>query len=392
MDRRIFLKSTIVCCAVIQQEYSIAAATNGVSNSCLENHCHEHSSANANYDITYVAAAKGSTGLFSVKHFNLQGEILQSFDLPKRGHSFAINEQGYLLTICRRPGSYFLIVDPSLPNSESRLINAPKNRRYYGHATFNTDGNLAYLTENDLDSGQGVIGVYDVKKQFKRVGEFPSYGIGPHDILFDKQRGCLVVANGGIKTHPNSGRKKLNVSSMRSSLTFISPSDGSLIDTFSLDEESRFNSIRHIAIDAKSNVFISLQNQKINSQQTLLAMYRHDEKRLLTCKIPSEIEPNLNRYLGDICLDKSQRLFATTSPRGNQVLIYRTDGEFMAACQVDDVCGVSKTSKPNEFIVTSGQGEIRLLTLNANKISNTSVSLSAKFGKELSWDNHLFLI
>ena len=382
MNRRHFLKSSAISCSVLQQPFSMQNAS-----ASLVDNCYKNTSA-----ASYISAAKSSAGLFSLQHFDSQGQVLQSFDLPKRGHSFAMNDQGYLLSISRRPGEYFLVIDPSLPNSESRLVKAPSNRRYYGHAAFNTTGNLAYLTENNLDSSQGVIGIYDVKKQFKRIGEFPSYGIGPHAICFDKQRECLVIANGGVKTHPSSGRKKMNISTMQSNLAFINPVDGSLIDIEVLDEECRFNSIRHLDIDANSNVFISLQNQKINSQQTLLAIYRHNDKSLLPCRIPSEFEPNLKRYLGDISLDHSENFFTTTSPKGNLVLLYHADGRFIAAHEIKDVCGVSQTNQANEFIVTTGNGEIYSLHISGNKHASVTINRIASFYGKLGWDNHLLLI
>jgi len=345
MNRRSFLKSSAISCAVLQQPFSMQNAA-----ASLVDHLYKSTSS-----ASFITAAKSSAGLFSLQHFDSRGQVLQSFDLPKRGHSFAMSDQGYLLAISRRPGEYFLVIDPSLPNSESRLIKAPSNRRYYGHAAFNAAGNLAYLTENNLDSSQGVIGIYDVKKQFKRIGEFSSYGIGPHTIC-------------------------------------INPVDGSLIDVEVLDAESRFNSIRHLDIDANSNVFISLQNQKINSQQTLLAIYRHNDKSLLPCRIPSEFEPNLKRYLGDISLDHSENFFATTSPKGNLVLLYHADGRFIAAHEIKDVCGVSQTNQANEFIVTTGNGEIYSLQISGNRQVNVTINRITSFYGKLAWDNHLLLI
>ena len=46
---------------------------------------------------------------------------------------------------------------------------------------------------------------------FARVGEFPTHGVGPHELLLLGDGRTLAVANGGIETHPDFGRAKLNI-------------------------------------------------------------------------------------------------------------------------------------------------------------------------------------
>ena len=340
---------------------------------------------------TYISAAKSSTGQFSIQTLNSTGKVIQSFEIPQRGHSFAVNQSdtNHVLAIGRRPANYFFAINFSTPGSEPQQVKAPKNRRYYGHAAFNTSGSLVYLTENNLETGQGVIGIYDVQQGFQRVGEFSSYGIGPHDIFFDSQYQCLVVANGGIRTHPSSGRKKLNLSTMCSSLTFINAITGEMLKTISLNEKFRFNSIRHVVLDSQSNVYVSLQNQKKGSQQTLLAIYNNQKNALITCDIPQNILPQLNRYIGDITLDCSESIFAATSPRGNTILIYNTQGVFLTSYSLEDVCGVSKTGMTNEFMLTTGKGDILKLRYNPSNSPCISIEKRKYFYPNLAWDNHL---
>ena len=46
---------------------------------------------------------------------------------------------------------------------------------------------------------------------FRRIGEFDNHGIGTHDISVSDDGRMLVIANGGIETHPDFGRTKLNL-------------------------------------------------------------------------------------------------------------------------------------------------------------------------------------
>jgi hypothetical protein len=56
-----------------------------------------------------------------------------------------------------------------------------------------------------------VIGVRDASAGYRHIGELPSHGIGPHDLALLSDERTLVVANGGIRTHPDRRREELNL-------------------------------------------------------------------------------------------------------------------------------------------------------------------------------------
>ena len=64
----------------------------------------------------------------------------------------------------------------------------------------------------------------DIRETVLANGSF-----GPHEIRLLPQGDTLVVANGGIETHPDSGRSKLNLPTMRPNLAYITI-DGALKD------------------------------------------------------------------------------------------------------------------------------------------------------------------
>lgn len=47
------------------------------------------------------------------------------------------------------------------------------------------------------------MGCYDPAQRYRRVGEFPSHGIGPHEMTVLRDGRTLVVANGGYVPHPD---------------------------------------------------------------------------------------------------------------------------------------------------------------------------------------------
>lgn len=80
-----------------------------------------------------------------------------------------------------------------------QTIEAGRDREFYGHGVFSADGALLYCTETDVgDRFRGYIAVRD-GRDFTLLGEFPSFGLAPHDCLLADAGGTLVIANGGSK-------------------------------------------------------------------------------------------------------------------------------------------------------------------------------------------------
>ncbi|WP_430460346.1 DUF1513 domain-containing protein [Thalassolituus sp. LLYu03] len=82
--------------------------------------------------------------------------------------------------------------------NEQRCLHAiaPVNgRRFYGHGACSSDNRYLFSTETSAD-GQGAIGVRD-PQTLDYLGDFPSYGMNPHECrLLDNDR-VLMVTNGG---------------------------------------------------------------------------------------------------------------------------------------------------------------------------------------------------
>src|SRR5690606_30895384 len=108
----------------------------------------------------------------------------------------------------RRPGTFALVIDVVHGRILYRIASA-ESRHFYGHGAFSSDGRLLYATENDFAGERGVIGIYDAADGYRRAGEIPSYGIGPHELRLLADGTTLAVANGGILTRPDLPRVKL---------------------------------------------------------------------------------------------------------------------------------------------------------------------------------------
>ena len=69
----------------------------------------------------------------------------------------------------------------------------------------------------------------------------------------------ICVANGGIETHPDYGREKLNLATMQPNIAFIDRLTGDLLSVRELPAKLHQVSLRHLAPDATGRVWVGAQ-------------------------------------------------------------------------------------------------------------------------------------
>ncbi|AXI48682.1 DUF1513 domain-containing protein [Sulfitobacter sp. SK012] len=327
----------------------------------------------------YLSAAATQDGSYLLCGIAADLTVLFQIPLPDRGHAAAAHpSKPEVVAFARRPGTFAVVIDCTTQTETARLM-APLGRHFYGHGAFSEDGNWLFTTENDYEAGQGCIGVWDVAAGYVRSAEFPSGGIGPHDIKRLPGTDTLVIANGGIDTHPDSGRTKLNIATMRPNLTYVDA--GVVIETAELAPDLQKNSIRHLAVSAKGMVAFGMQWQGDTDVIGLVGTHRMGQSvRIL--QAPQEQVRSMQGYVGSIAFKADDKTVAATSPRGGSVHMFNAEtGGFSHSHHLVDVSGVA----PNEdgFVITSGLGVLQ-------KIGNRTKPLRAQ--QDLLWDNHLIAV
>lgn len=321
-------------------------------------------------DHLYAAAYKDRAGAYGVAILDKDGALLSQNPLPGRGHGFARSpKSGWLAAFARRPGNFALGLRVD-GRAEPALFHAPEGRHFYGHGAFSADGRLLYAAENAFETGDGVIGVYDATAAFARIGEFPSCGIGPHEILMMPDDITLCIANGGIRTHPDYGRQKLNLASMEPSLAFVNAGDGSLVSVHRLPPALNRLSLRHMAVDADRRVWIGGQYEgDLMDEVPLLARFDSDAG-LETVPLPDDLGALLRKYVGSVATSADGRTLAFTSPKAGLLVTLDTrSGNPLAVRTMPGTCGVQ----------AAGDGFV-------------SSSETGRFGDrshQRAWDNHI---
>ncbi len=326
---------------------------------------------------SFLAAARLPDDRFALCGIDAAGMILFHIPIPARGHAAAAHPvRAEAVAFARRPGTFASIINCASGEETARLA-SPKGRHFYGHGAFSSDGETLFTTENDYEAGQGRIGVWDATQGYARIAEFASGGIGPHEVRLLPDSDALVVANGGIDTHPDSGRTKLNLSTMHPNLSYLDFS-GTLLDQVDLPDDLRSNSIRHLDVSHDGQVAIGMQWQRDRSSSPALVGLHNRGDAVDLMKAPLNLHRQAFGYVGSIAFSGNGKQLAVTCPRGGCVQVFdAVTCEFVGGHGSPDASGI--TGFGDGFIVSSGTGILRTIgegdTMSVNH--------------PLEWDNHL---
>lgn len=339
-----------------------------------------------------VGASAETGGRFAARMITGQETDGDVVALPARGHGAALRrgageDPGEVVILARRPGRFAIVVDVAEGRVTQRF-EAPEARHFYGHGVFSRDGRRLFATENDFDGGRGVIGVYDAENGYRRLGELPSHGIGPHELALLSDGRRLVVANGGIRTHPDSGRRKLNLATMAPNLAYVDSSSGALLQRFSLPQDLHLLSIRHLAVSRDDAVCLALQNEGPRNRLVPLVGFQRAGAEIALAETPAAVLRSMRHYCGSAALDETGRYLAVSAPRGGRITFWSPkERRYLAEIPVADGCGLAPAGGPGRFFVSSGQGRLFIYDLTSGR--ETALHGGAP---GLAWDNHLLAL
>lgn len=210
--------------------------------------------------------ARDFVGLLQADWDAAKVRIASALPVPSRAHGLLRMPDGGFVAVATRPGSWMVRCDAQGHAMQwLRMDIEAEGRSLDGHVCASADGQWLYTAETHFDSGRGWVSVRD-PLTLRKVAQWQTYGIGPHQLLLDA-KGALMVANGGLLRA--AGDKKRDLHLMDSSLVRLDARTGERLGQWRL-KDSRLG-IRHMTWSlpqgseaepaAKPLLGIALQNE-----------------------------------------------------------------------------------------------------------------------------------
>ncbi|MBU2958341.1 DUF1513 domain-containing protein [Paracoccus sp. 1_MG-2023] len=323
-----------------------------------------------------LGAAREADGGYALFGLSETGADLFRIPLPGRGHAAAAHPTApEAVAFARSPGNFAIVLSCVTGEVLARL-HAPQGRHFYGHGTFIAGGDILCTSENAYETGQGRIGLWSRREGWRRIGEIPTHGIGPHEIK-RTEGDVLVTANGGYRSDPDQPGVKLDVELMRPNLSYVAP-DGELLEQVELDPELRMNSIRHISFGRDGVVAFGMQWQGDPAEgMPLLGLHRRGQAAVLD-QMPIFEAVAMQGYVGSVAFEAQGRRVAISSPRGGRVQVFDDTGRHLQTIRREDVCGLAPAR--SGFFISDGLGGLV-------QADDQVTPLAKRSGR--AWDHHL---
>lgn len=324
----------------------------------------------------------GAIGLpgdrFGVGAIAPDGKLLWQSPVDTRCHS-GCNRPGtaQVLFFERRPGWSFYVLN-SETGERLHHIKAADGEHFVGHGVFSPDGRFLYATASRYEPGEGIVAVYDSHNAYQRVNTFELNGTGPHQLTLHPDGQTLIVGLGGILTHPDYDRIKLNLGTMKPALVLVDRLSGETLGRFQPSHHQL--STRHVDVSPDGTIYAAYQYQgPAHERPPLVARYRNGHYEEID--LGESVHRELGNYIASIIAHPENDLVAIASPIGGTALIFNSRSEkVVEKASIADCAGVEALAG-GDFLVSSGRGKLVRMGRGqpATEIANM----------QIQWDHHL---
>ncbi len=300
-------------------------------------------------------------------------------ELPLRSHGLCRHpgKPDHVVCFARRPGDRLWEIDLK-HGALTAEVSSDEGHHFFGHGVFGHGGTRLYTTENRYRDSTGLVRVRDAR-DYRVLDEMPSGGIGPHDIRLLSDGRTLVVANGGIETHPDLRRRKLNLATMDPSLAYLDSTTGRLLEQHRLPHHQL--SIRHLGVGADDEVVAIQQFEGDRDTRLPLVMIHRlgEEPRLPTADADNLWR--MNHYTASAAVDSASGTALVTCPKGDLITLWSlSEARLIASYDLRQPYGATLASD-GAYLITGATGQIhRLLPGGTPEHLHTARGV---------WDNHL---
>lgn len=307
--------------------------------------------------------------------------------VPARAHGCAIdpNDPNRVLFFARRPGIQAFELDRTSLQVRTVFTTGPE-RHLSGHGLFSRDSSLLLVPEYDYEnaeqgSARGIITVRDART-FRVEHEIDTRGIDPHEIAWLPDGRTLLVANGGILTHPRTFRRKLNIPTMDPSLCVIDAATGECREQWRLDDH--LLSIRHLAIAPDGSAAVGLQYEGRREDAPAVAAVYRPGRGFELLRAPAEEARRFAGYVASVAVSDLHDVIVAACPYGSGVACWSLrEGRYLGFIAAAELYGVSRLADGS---IVASQRDGSALELDEPRLRSHILHFDS--AQRIRWDDH----
>lgn len=307
----------------------------------------------------------------SVGVFNLNTGQYTKIKVPLLGHSIAGHplDRNKVVMLGQRPRAHSVEIDLGAMKV-SRVFEAGDGRYFYGHGSFDQKGEYLYSTESNTSGPTGTISIRD-PQNFKTVSEFPSHGVGPHELEFTDNGRITVVGNGGLRSTTREEQNN-EVLTMKSSLAVIETANGKLLNKFEIPHQRL--SIRHLAVGPNGEVAASLKNYGDKLPVPMVAL-GNINTGIEIPTVPADQLPILQENAFGIEMSADGKTAAVTHPSGKVLSIWDVENrKFVNAIPLGlNPEGVTRLPGEENFLLNSYLGYLAEIDIHGKRHTRETI-------------------
>lgn len=335
-----------------------------------------------NLEGTLLSAFEDARGDQFIGGVSLANDRVFGAKIPMRAHGCAVDpaDPQRVLFFARRPGSQaFELRRDSM--TVRTVFTSGEGRHLAGHGLFSRDGRLLYTSEHDYERVRGIVAVRDTR-DFRIVDEIDTHGIDPHEVAWLPDGRSLLVANGGILTHPRSFRRKLNIQTMDPSLCVIDARNSECLEQWRLPDH--LLSIRHLAVAADGTTAVGLQYAgDPQNAPGVAAIYRPGSGLQLLAVTAAE-RRKFHGYVASITLSEQQGLVAAACPYGSGVACWSLENDrYLGFIAARETYGLSRL---DDGAIVASQRDGTAYEIDKTPLRSHFLKLSSEM--PIRWDDH----
>lgn len=344
------------------------------------------SAADSTQPGTLLSACDDFQGRHYIASVLPDGRLGFQIPVPLRAHDSCVTpDRSRAFFFSRRPGHLLYVVDLR----EGRLLQtleAHPGRHFYGHGVISADGQWLFATEQVYESGQGILGIYRLGQSIQREGEIPTHGMDPHQLQWLQDGETLVVANGGIRSHPAQHRENLNPDTMTPSLAYVRVKDGALLESHKPPHHQM--SLHHLDVSSHDQVIVGVQHHGALTDEVALVGSHRPGTDMQWWFADELTQLQMRQYTASVAVDRSGQQAVVSCPRGNGIALWdMQNGECVQVLSMRDGAGLHRQWQQDGWLATNGEGQVASITPAGDAARIQPLSLLP-----LRWDNHALLL